>query len=154
MKQSQAALEFLMTYGWALLMVLSLIGLLVYFGVIDVDKIITNSCVSTPGIDCQGYPYVNATIVSFTLINNLYYDITILGSNATPPNTCGSVYVCAQGDFTCTNTTLNIRPRQIFTMHSSCNTRNWFNDDFIIPYINNGNGLKDHFLTSINAGIK
>src|SRR4030042_256568 len=35
MKKSQAAMEFLMTYGWAILVVLVAISALAYFGVLD-----------------------------------------------------------------------------------------------------------------------
>ena len=33
-KKSQAALEFIMTYGWAILVVLVAIGALAYFGIL------------------------------------------------------------------------------------------------------------------------
>ena len=35
---SQAALEFLTTYGWAILVVLIAVGALAYFGVLDLGK--------------------------------------------------------------------------------------------------------------------
>ena len=37
-KKSQAAMEFLMTYGWAILVVLVAICALAYFGVLSPDK--------------------------------------------------------------------------------------------------------------------
>lgn len=38
MKKCQAAMEFLMTYGWAILVVLVAVGALFYFGVFDKDN--------------------------------------------------------------------------------------------------------------------
>jgi uncharacterized protein (UPF0333 family) len=38
MRKGQAAMEFLMTYGWAILVVLAAIGALAYFGVLSPDK--------------------------------------------------------------------------------------------------------------------
>ena len=38
MRKGQAALEFLMTYGWAILVVLAAIAALAYFGVLSPDR--------------------------------------------------------------------------------------------------------------------
>ena len=37
-KRGQAAMEFLMTYGWAILAAIIVIGVLAYFGVLSPDK--------------------------------------------------------------------------------------------------------------------
>jgi len=42
MKKGQAAMEFLMTYGWAFIVVMTVIGALVYFGVLSPNNIINN----------------------------------------------------------------------------------------------------------------
>jgi hypothetical protein len=39
-KKGQAAMEFLMTYGWAILVVLAAIGALAYFGVLSPDNLL------------------------------------------------------------------------------------------------------------------
>ena len=43
-KKSQAALEFLTTYGWAFLVILIMIGALAYFGVLNPEKYPTDIC--------------------------------------------------------------------------------------------------------------
>ena len=43
-KRGQAAMEFLMTYGWAILVVLAAIGALAYFGVLSPDNFLPDSC--------------------------------------------------------------------------------------------------------------
>lgn len=49
MKKGQAATEFLMTYGWAIMAVIIVIGALAYFGVFSSNKFITgNAIVSVP----------------------------------------------------------------------------------------------------------
>lgn len=40
MKKAQAALEFLMTYGWAFMVILIMIAALAYFGVLNPDRIL------------------------------------------------------------------------------------------------------------------
>ena len=47
-KKSQAAMEFLMTYGWAILAAVIAIGVLAYFGVFSPGKYITGNAVVNP----------------------------------------------------------------------------------------------------------
>lgn len=51
-RKSQAAMEFLMTYGWAILVVLVAIGALAYFGVLDPDRFLPSKCQLPAGIAC------------------------------------------------------------------------------------------------------
>ncbi|HLD12893.1 MAG TPA: hypothetical protein VJB87_04855 [Candidatus Nanoarchaeia archaeon] len=54
-KRGQAALEFLMTYGWAILIVLIAIGALAYFGVLNPQRLLPKSCTVVPGISCDDF---------------------------------------------------------------------------------------------------
>ena len=51
-KRGQAAMEFLMTYGWAILVVLAAIAALAYFGVLSPEKFLGDKCVPEPGLAC------------------------------------------------------------------------------------------------------
>ncbi len=53
-KKGQAAMEFLMTYGWAILAAVIAIGVLAYFGVFSPGKYVTGNAVVSPPF------YVNA----------------------------------------------------------------------------------------------
>lgn len=78
MSKSQAAIDFIMTYGWAIMMVLVAIGALAYFGVLDLDKIVGEKCVLPPGITCLDHlasANPNDMAFALTLKNNLGYDI-------------------------------------------------------------------------------
>ena len=57
MKKSQAAMEFLMTYGWAIIVVIAAIGALAYFGVLKPEQFIPEKCViaSTSGLYCEDF---------------------------------------------------------------------------------------------------
>ena len=48
-KKGQAAMEFLMTYGWAILVVLIAIGALVYFGVTRPERFMPEKCTLSTG---------------------------------------------------------------------------------------------------------
>ena len=50
-RKSQAALEFLTTYGWAFLVILIMIGTLAYFGILSPGKILPNRC--NIGMNCS-----------------------------------------------------------------------------------------------------
>ncbi len=50
MKKAQAAMEFLMTYGWAILVVLAAIGALAYFGVLNPN--LGDKCDLGSGAEC------------------------------------------------------------------------------------------------------
>jgi hypothetical protein len=69
-KRGQAAMEFLMTYGWALLVVLVAIGALAFFGVLNPGQFLPSTCTITPGISCDGFK-VTATQVDLILTNGM-----------------------------------------------------------------------------------
>ena len=52
LKKSQAAMEFLMTYGWAILVVLAAIAALAYFGVLSPEKFLPEKCLIEVGFTC------------------------------------------------------------------------------------------------------
>ena len=51
-RKSQAAMEFLMTYGWAILVVLAAIAALAYFGVLSPEKFLPEKCLLETGFTC------------------------------------------------------------------------------------------------------
>jgi hypothetical protein len=53
-RKSQAAMEFLMTYGWALLVVLIVITALVFFGILNPDLFFSDRMDVPPGFDIVG----------------------------------------------------------------------------------------------------
>ena len=54
-KRGQAAMEFLMTYGWALLVVLVAIGALAFFGVLNPGQFLPETCTIMPGLSCNDF---------------------------------------------------------------------------------------------------
>ena len=76
MRKAQAAMEFLMTYGWAILVVLAAIGALAYFGVLAPDKFLPEKCVMPPGIACLDSK-ITATQTELIMQNSMGKDITV-----------------------------------------------------------------------------
>ena len=58
MKKAQAAMEFLMTYGWAILVVLLAIAALAYFGVLNPGRYLPSSCTLGAGLSCTDFKVV------------------------------------------------------------------------------------------------
>jgi len=75
-KKSQAAMEFLMTYGWAILVVLVAIGALAYFGVLNPSKFLPSSCVVTPGLSCDDHRVRSDGTATIVLRNGIGSDLT------------------------------------------------------------------------------
>lgn len=52
-KRGQAAMEFLMTYGWAILAAVIAIGVLIYFGVFSPGRFVPETCVLAAPLGCD-----------------------------------------------------------------------------------------------------
>ena len=70
MRKAQAAMEFLMTYGWAILVVLVVIGALGYFGVLSPTALLPEKCVFGVELACQDYA-VHTNKIELKLQNNI-----------------------------------------------------------------------------------
>jgi len=58
-RKSQAALEFLTTYGWAFLVILIMIGALAYFGILRPSRLLPDRCNFGPELECQDFQIVH-----------------------------------------------------------------------------------------------
>ncbi len=70
-------MEFLMTYGWAILVVLAAIGALAYFGVLSPDRFLPDKCTANPPFSCTQYKVLGGTTttVNLTISNNAGSDL-------------------------------------------------------------------------------
>ena len=142
MRKAQAAMEFLMTYGWALLVVLAAIGALAYFGVLKPQGFMPEQCVLVPGIACMDS---KVTVGGMNLIisNSLGRDIQITEISA------GN---CSQ-DFT---QDLNNGDQLEFVL-SGCDNGAidaQFREDLIIKYVNKDTGFSKTIKGSISAKVQ
>lgn len=85
MRRAQAGLEYLVTYGWAFLVILVAVGALAYFGVINPSKWVPERCDFGQQLECvdhsmeQDYKSARGGIVRLYMRNNFGKDITITG---------------------------------------------------------------------------
>ena len=95
-KKSQAALEFIMTYGWAILVVLVAIGALAYFGVLNPDRFLPSKCTLSSGIACIDHK-ATATSLTIYIKNSLGVDINVDAVKADQCTALGSQGVMTNG---------------------------------------------------------
>ncbi|NJL44560.1 MAG: hypothetical protein HC945_04605 [Nitrosarchaeum sp.] len=69
-------MEFLMTYGWAILVVLAAIGALAYFGILSPDRILPQSCTMSGGFNIVDCKATAGTALQMSFQNNLGADAT------------------------------------------------------------------------------
>ena len=69
MKRGQAAMEFLMTYGWAILVVLIAIGALVYFDFVGPGNVLPQSCTLFPGVSCEDFKVTSDGRIEINILN-------------------------------------------------------------------------------------
>ncbi len=62
-KKAQAAMEFLMTYGWAILVVLVVIGALAYFGVLSPSTLLPEKCAFPISLTCVDHEVGAASLI-------------------------------------------------------------------------------------------
>ena len=139
-KKSQAAMEFLMTYGWAILVVLVAIGALAYFGVLSPDKFLPAKCQLPAGIACTDFKVVAGATpttgtVNIVLRNGLGFDI----GDATNPISV-IVSSCTTADTT-PNSISNGEDEQYDVTGCSVTSGNKFSGTINVTYKNVDTGL-------------
>lgn len=101
-------MEFLMTYGWAILVVLIAIGALAYFGVLNPSRFLPESCTIGPGFSCDEFQVLADGSWTIVLrngigkaINTVDLDLSSIdpggagaGSCATDPVPDGGTTIC------------------------------------------------------------
>ena len=145
-KKSQAAMEFLMTYGWAILVVLVAIGALAYFGVLSPDKFLPSKCQLPSGIACNDFVIDSTTgNVDVVLRNGLGFTIdpitvTIDGGG------CSAVDATTQAALDCPLGTETSLPNgDQCRYQAACGVGNIpagkFSADLIVGYTNSDSGI-------------
>ena len=84
--RGQAAMEYLVTYGWALLALFAVVAILVSTGAFSSANFSQQECTFQPGLPCSPfiiYLDAGATTMKFTVINDLGFPIEIVNASVT-----------------------------------------------------------------------
>ena len=143
-RKAQAAMEFLMTYGWAILVVLVAVGALAYFGVLSPDNFLPNRCTLPSGIGCVDHKAVSAdSEISVVLRNGLGYDMSGITVSA------GS---CTTDDST--PATLANGAKATFVLETCTFSGTKYSGDLNVTYTLSDTGLSHKAIGSIVAKVE
>jgi hypothetical protein len=171
-KKGQSALEFLMTYGWAILVVLAAIGALAYFGVLNPSNFLPDQCTASTGFGCVGKPVVTQNYSAFILTNGVGGAVTFSNDSltlTTSASSCstGNVFFCDRATGSTINSTTAVgapvdctasrivEDGQEFLMVIKCeNTGNIHKSVLKFTYDNALSGLPDEMTIQISGKKK
>ncbi|MFI5412922.1 MAG: hypothetical protein ACHQX1_03450 [Candidatus Micrarchaeales archaeon] len=69
--KAQSAMEYLMTYGWAILVIAVVLGALYQLGIFNAANILGTSCVASPGYLCKSATLTSASQLTFVFGQNI-----------------------------------------------------------------------------------
>lgn len=107
-RKGQAAMEYLMTYGWAILVIVIVLAALLYLGVFNVGQRVPEQCNLPVGVLCTGAKLTSVDL-TLTLRNGLGQKMTVCNiiCNAQYDSVLdllgdygGTVYACDAGEVT------------------------------------------------------
>jgi hypothetical protein len=159
-RKGQAAMEFLMTYGWAILVVIAAIAALAYFGVLDPARLLPERCQFPAGMDCIDKASIKEATVTLALRNNQGFPVTVTGANATNggASVCGPVQVAvgSTGNLTAIGTGISVPNNEVFRVElGTCGLTagNKFDGDVTVSYTNEESGLANQAVGSVRGRV-
>ena len=76
-RQAQAAIEFLTTYGWSLLALSAVLGVMAYFGVFSADARVPSQCAFDEAFECTAYIAQEDGSFAFELVSQVSGEVNI-----------------------------------------------------------------------------
>jgi len=77
MRKGQSALEYLSTYSWAVLITLTAMAALYYFGVVNPVSLLPTSCSMPADFACYGYKLDTSGYLTLDLLQSTGHDIAV-----------------------------------------------------------------------------
>lgn len=157
-RRGQAAMEFLMTYGWAILIVVIAVAALAAFGVFSPSNFAQEKCLadSPTGITCNTKAAVNPTAntIQMAVTNGAGSNVNITDIKTTGKS-------CTVSSWDLENSTggsikyTEIGGGQVFKITVNCNsiTGNLFKDTFTVDYTDLDNNLDQHSNIDVIAKV-
>lgn len=129
-----------------LLSILTLIGALAYFGVLNPTKLSGDKCAVSPGMACMGRPARDGNVIFFTMKTTAGYPMTLSKDNFILPATCTDMKLST--DSISYSDTITLNDGDTFTAKATC-VSDAFKGDFKITLNNPQTGLPDSYTISI-----
>lgn len=142
-RRGQAAMEFLMTYGWAILAAIIAIGVLAYFGIFNADTFVPTATVLSAPLYAQAWNVQDTgDAVNMEVRNNGGDAITITEVALTSAESpAGTFATCAP----VTSLNLAVQPGAVQILTVTCSSGltagNTFKADVAVKYTKTAGGL-------------
>jgi hypothetical protein len=162
-KKGQAAMEFLMTYGWAILVVIAAIAALAYFGVLDPARLLPERCQFPAGMDCidkasivgESAAAANDGTVTVALRNNQGFPVVVSLASATV-GSCTTSGLAVGAGTTVGAMNQTVPNNEVFRVElSGCDLTagSKFDGDFTVSYTNTESGLSNQAVGSVRGRV-
>ncbi len=89
--RAQSAMEYLMTYGWAILIIAVVLGALFSLGVFSGSSLLGNACIASSGFLCSNPVYFHGTLAPAATAGNIL--VTVGQNTGTAWSTVNVVFV-------------------------------------------------------------
>ncbi|MFP4567572.1 MAG: hypothetical protein ACLFN8_01380 [Candidatus Woesearchaeota archaeon] len=162
-RKGQAAMEFLMTYGWAILVVLAAIAALAYFGVLSPGNMLPErTTFAAPIQSIDSVVSASTPAVEIVFRNNVGTKINISTNDMAGTEDCDSIYnaYITGDDVTASGNGYEIPNGAQFTLAYNCSSSgsglsagNRFRSDLTFQYTNMDTELTRPHTGSINAKV-
>ncbi|MBC8494888.1 hypothetical protein H8D36_01915 [archaeon] len=146
-RRSQAAVEFLITYGWAIIVVLATIGAMAYFGVLDMSSFMPSRCTFPVAVTCIDDASINADTdqILFIVQNSYHAQINLTGGSVTSDE-CSNAQLlfCSGPPCTPTNPNIQLLNNEQATVAINCQgglTSGRLSADVMINYLDSQTNL-------------
>jgi len=144
LKKAQSALEFLLTYGWVIVAVLTIVGLLAYFGIMNPKTLLTEQCIVSPPLYCMGNAVTNTTHSLIVLGNRVNYWFNLSSENAQLQSECTTIEFCDKSGSNCADSRIiSINGELMIKLACDNSDASRVKREFYINYTNPLSGLKE-----------
>jgi len=140
--KGQAAMEFLMTYGWAILVVLAAIAALAYFGVLSPQKFLPEKCILEAGLACVNHK-VETSQTTLILLNSFGKTIIV---NSVSAGSCSTAFSATMLD--------QEQKNFVITGCSNGAPKENFKGDIVISYTDKNTNLTKTAYGNLNTKVE
>ncbi|MFH1307526.1 MAG: hypothetical protein ABIH72_01610 [archaeon] len=148
-KKGQAAMEFLMTYGWAILAAIVVIAVLAWFGVFNLGNLAPSACVISAPFSCEEYGITETSGIQLVVRNGYgntvdIASIDVMGCGSEDNSAAG--WIVQDGQLV-SGTTLTI------TCGTALTAGELFRGDINITYMKSGGSISQTASGSIKGEV-
>lgn len=90
-KKAQSAMEYLMTYGWAILIIS--LAIVIIFELINVNSLPVQQCVLPAGFSCLNYFLIQNGLLQINFVQTTQYPINITAIGCSNPSAVTNMFV-------------------------------------------------------------